>query len=339
MPKPSSWEAEIREKVKEIMMEHGLREHTAEDLTEKLLRAAINGGELGQTNADEWLSRLDEQLVWLSTDEYARALIRGLSLAPSYAPIDFRTGGERDLVQIWADSTRGELGELGFVKFLKERFGVEAHVDKERGPLERYLARDITKIRKPGEAWADPKKRISIKDTKFQGVWLELPGAQVEHSDVYVLARSGLPISHMVSFFKHISIIREKLFPLARKLGELTEEAEKDLWDLLPEFEPPPVYITGFIERDKLDLRNPSIIKCRLVGRTEKTKRIEIYRGVGIFSEEAIRAHPEIVRLDPSRKYPIHIVPIKDRPDGSFLADGGSLTWGRENWLNLIRRL
>jgi len=331
--------ANVLERVKGTMLEHGLQENTAWDLSEKLLRSAVKGGELMSQNVDEWLSRLDEQLVWLDINEYTRALIRGLSLAPSYAPIDFRTGGERDLVQIWADSTRGELGEIGFVKFLWERYGVKAQVDKERGPLERFLYRDITKIRKPGEPWRDSKLRISIKDTKFQGVWLELPGAQVEHSDVYVLARSGLPIAHMVSFFKHISVIREKLFPLARKLGELSKEAEEDLWNLLPEFEPLPVYIPGFIEKAKLDLRVPNIAQCRLVGRREDTRRIEIYRGVGVFSEETLRAHPQIVKLDPRGKYPIRIVPIKDRPDGNFLVDGGSLTWGGKNWSDLVKRL
>lgn len=337
MPNLKPWIAEVLERLKKIMVEHGLRDTTAKDLSRKLLRGAVDGGELNERNIEEWFLRLNYQLVWLDADEYARALIRGLYLAPTYSSVDFRTGGERDLVQVWADSTRGELGEIGFVKFLRDRFGVEAHVDKTRGPVEKFLSRDITKVRKKGEDWRDAGVKISVKNTKFQGAWLELPGAQIKHSDVYVLTRSGLPNAHMVSFFKHISIIREKLLPLARKLGELTENGEKELLDLIPEFEAPPVYVVGFVDREKLNLQTPNIVACRLAGRKEK--RIEIYRGIGIFSEELLRNHPKIKEIDQSNGYPIRIVPIKDKPNGSFLADGGSLTWGRENWESLISRL
>ncbi len=332
------WEAEVREEVKRVMRKHGLRKETAEDLSKKLVRSATRVGELIRENVAEWLSRLQDRLVWLNTEEYATAVIRGLSLAFSYASIDFRTGGERDLLQKWADSTRGELGEIGFVKFLKEHFGVEARVDKTRGPLEKYLPRDISEIKKPGANWTKPRLRVSIKDTKFQGAWLELPGAQVQHSDVFVLVKSGVPITHMISFFKHISIIREKLFPLGREIGVLTKEAEKEIWDLIPEFEPPPVYIPGFVEKARLDLRVPIIAQCRLAGRKEK-RRIEIYAGLGIFSEKAVRAHPKIKELDPEGKYPIHIVPIKDRPDGSFLASSGFLVKSKQDWLGLLEKI
>jgi hypothetical protein len=311
-----------------------------EDLSKQLLRGGESGGELGPDalSQERWIQRIGFHLVWLDFADYTRALIRSIWLAPRFAGTDFGTSRQRDLAQVWTDAARGFLGELAFQKFLDRRFQVSVKLSSRRGSLEEFLPSDIDKIQKPGEHWRKPYLRVSIKTTKFNGRWLDLPGAQFEHSDVFVLVKLGISRIHFLSFLKNISFMRDKLIPRARELGELNEAEAQELWDELPDFAPIPAYIAGFLDKEGLSLPIHQLT-CDVKGRTRR--RIEVAAGVGLFSRTTLRDHPEIKRLDPSGKLPIVIDPIIDSLTDSshFLANSGALAFGRQQWEGLIGRL
>ena len=58
----------------------------------------------------------------LDKDDYSRALIRSLWVAPNLAAVDFAGGRLRDFAQLWTDTARGSLGEIAVQKFLKNNF-------------------------------------------------------------------------------------------------------------------------------------------------------------------------------------------------------------------------
>ena len=331
--------AVVKSELRELLIRSIGALSSADELAEQLFRGSSSGGEFGSDSESQkrWLQRVEFHLVRLDSADYTRALIRSIWLAPGFAGTDFGGSRQRDLAQVWTDALRGFLGELAFQKFLEKRFRVSVKLSSRRGSLEEFLPSDIEQIQKPGEGWREPKLRVSIKTTKFSGRWLDLPGAQFEHSDVFVLVKLGISRVHFLSFLKHISFIRDKLIPRARELGELSEAEAQELWNDLPEFAPIPAYIAGFLE--KQGLSGPiHQIACSVAGR--RKKKIKISAGVGLFSLEAVRSHPEVKKLDSSGSLPIAVDPIiESLTSPHFLANSGALSFEREAWESLISRL
>ena len=46
------------------------------------------------------------------------------------------------------------------------------------------------------------KLNISIKTSKWNGIWLDIPGNQFEHSDIHVFVKIGAGRDHLFAFFK-----------------------------------------------------------------------------------------------------------------------------------------
>ncbi|MEM2483028.1 MAG: hypothetical protein QXI35_08550 [Candidatus Nezhaarchaeales archaeon] len=78
-------------------------------------------------------------------------------------------------------------------------------------------------------------------------MWLDIPYAQLEHSDIFVLVRMGVSRSHFIAFLKEISVIRDKIFRMAKELGMHFEEDE--LWSAVPDFTDIPAFVVGFLTR------------------------------------------------------------------------------------------
>ena len=307
-------------------------------LTAHLLRGAEGALEI-EGSFENWLERFKYQFQWLDKDDYSRALIRALWLAPRFAGTDFGSSRQRDMGQVWTDTARGFLGEIALAKFLQESFSIETRLDTRRGDLAEFLPTDIAEVKLPKEEWREAKLKISIKTTKFNGRWLDLPGAQFEHSDVFVLVKIGILRQHFLAFLKAISFLRDKLFVKAKNLGELDEDDAKELWDEIPEFEPIPTYIAGFMYKGDINLPIHEI-NIRLVGKFERTKRLEVSQGIGLFTPENIRSLPKVQEIDPSGSRRIVIVPIIDSFTGQhFFAHSGGLKYGEEEWHRLIEML
>lgn len=313
-------------------------------LVAQLIKGAQEGLELEKATLfspgsfQNWMkNRFTYQLVWLDKNDYSKALVRALWLAPVFAGTDFGSSRQRDMGQVWTDTARGFMGEIAVSKFLLDKFSTETKLDTRRGELTEFLPTDITQIRLSGKEWKMPNLLISIKTTKFNGRWLDVPGAQFDHSGVFVLVKIGILRQHFLAFLKAISFLRDKLFVTAKDLGELDDKNAKLLWDEIPEFEPIPAYIAGFLRKSDINLPI-HMVRARLKG--TKNKRIAVSQGVGLFSRETVRACNEIQELDPSGNLPIEIEPIIDSLTGPhFFAHSGGLSYGAESWQKLVSSL
>jgi len=327
-------------KIAEILSKKIAHPETSLALARQLWRGAVSGLEFDKANPrsfESWLKeRVKSRLVWLGREDYARALVRALWLAPRFAATDFGGARQRDFAQVWTDTARGFLGEIAFQKFLGDRFGVKVRLDARRGALEEFLPSDVKVVDSAGRL-RDAKTKISVKTTKFNGRWLDLPGAQFDHSDVFVLVKIGISRLHFSAFLKDISFLRDKLFAWAKDLGELNEEQANELWEETPDFTPIPAYIAGYVKKEGLAMPIHRI-GCRKKGR--KHERLAIAHGVGLFSLSNVRQHPEVKRIDPKGTLPVVVEPMIELSEAKhFLANSGALEWTEEAWRNLVKKL
>jgi hypothetical protein len=216
----------------------------------KILEKVEIGGEMNGLEPDEWLEkRFKPNLVFIDERDYARMCIDALKILNNTAATDYGSSRQRDMGQLWADMTRGYLGEQAFVQFFKNNFNITAQLGHERGELADYLPMDLNKIGKSGEKPREPKLKVSIKTIKWNGIWLDIPGNQFEHSDVHVLVKIGAARDHLFAFFKSLSVFKDKILKKGQEVGVLTENEASVLYDELPSFKPVPAYICGFVRK------------------------------------------------------------------------------------------
>jgi len=218
----------------------------------KIIEKSIAGGEITETFAlDKWLNkRFLPNLVFIDETGYSKMCVDALKILSRTAPTDFGSSRQRDLGQLWADMTRGYLGEYAFLLFLKERWNIETNLGHEVGTLQEYLPMDIHQIREPSAEYRKPKIKVSVKTTKWNGIWLDIPGDQFNHSDVHVLVKVGAGRDHLFAFFKKISVFKDKVLKRGEDVGVLSSKEADDLYNNLPSFKPIPAYICGFVRKD-----------------------------------------------------------------------------------------
>lgn len=309
---------------------------------EELCRGAIRGLDMHHFSGyDEWIRWLNWASASLNENDYLKAALYGLSLAPKIAGTDYGTSRQRDLGQLWTDTIRGFLGEIAFAKWLKEKFGVTVGLDYKQGSLEEFLPSDIKSVN-----GREPKLKISIKTTKLGGIWLDIPGAQIEHSDVFVLVHVGVTREHFIAFLKKISVIRDKLMKEALERGLLEKEELEEIWDAVPEFTSVPAYVAGFLDKsdyaDKLKDRY-SVIEA---DGEVKTKRVIINKYLGFWHPEDAE-YEKIVRnlLKSKGKNVKDYMKIEFEGIGNFsktlhfIASSGVLKKKKEDWEKLLCKL
>lgn len=290
-------------------------------------------------------SRWIEWLGWASAvldeSDYLKAAVYGLNLAPKLAGTDYGTARQRDLGQLWTDVIRGFLGEIAVAKWLKERFGITAELDYRLGPLEEFLPSDIKSV-----AGREPRLRVSIKTTKLSGLWLDVPGAQIEHSDVFILVRMGVTREHFLAFLKKISVIRDKLMKEAVERGLVRREEVEQIWDSIPEFTAAPAYIAGFLDKTEIQdkLRDRTAV-IEADGDVKK-KRVVINKFLGFWHPgEAIYEEKlkELLRERGKRVEDEMSIEFEGIGDFSktlhFIASSGVLKKRKEDWEKLVERL
>lgn len=320
---------------------------------ERLCEGAVKGREAEDFGSiSEWAEDLAFSSVFLTRDDYLAACIHALRLAPRIAATDYGTSRQRDLAQVWTDAIRGLLGEIAFAKWMKERFGIEIELDFRLGSLEEFLPSDVVGISKPGEGRRKPRLRISIKTTKLQGIWLDIPYAQIEHSDVFILVRVGVSRSHFLAFLKDISVIRDKIFELAEKQG--IKFSKDEIWGSIPDFTGVPAFIVGFFDKsrwtERIEDRRSILLADGDLKRTRgENFKIVLNKFAGWWNPkepeykrrlaEIVKCkHPEI-SLHPERL----TVEFEGLGEPSetlhFLVSSGALNRKREDWSHLVGRL
>mgnify|MGYP000081781918 CR=1 FL=1 len=321
------------------------------NLSKQIVESAREGGEV-QTGSwedwKEWISRFQNSLLWFDLDDYVRVMIRALLVNPEMTSemtrADFGTSRQRDAAQSLTDTMRGYLGELAVARFLKNKFNVEVELPTRRGSAKEFISSDIERIKMPGEDWRPPELSMSIKTTKFQGVWLEMPESQFKKSDVFVMVRLGISRMHLIAFFKTISLIKGKIIPKGIEINELDQETADVLWKELPDFQPIPAYIVGFVERGHFrEFLDPSISKKKQSNQIS----ITIKHALGVFDRSRVialvrRKYSRQLKLarakDSDFEVKIHRlnVPLRGR---RFLASSGKLRFREEEWRDLVSRL
>lgn len=200
----------------------------------------------------EWYeNRFKPNLFLLDENEYTIAAIQSLRIQFLIAGTDFGTSRQRDMGQKWSDTIRGYLGELGVKQVLKRKFNLEISLGHDPGNLEDYLPTDIHQVKKTSESiYRNPNINVSIKTTKSNGIWLDIPGEQFTHSDVYILALIGVEVNHLFSFFKHISVFKDKVLKRGLDNNCINEIEANQIYDKVPSFHKVYGYIPGIITSD-----------------------------------------------------------------------------------------
>lgn len=236
-------------KPQEILVENL---HISPKEADTILKKAKTGREVTpEFDVDHWLNtRFLPNCVFIDEEGYAKMCVDALKILGTTAATDYGASRQRDLGQLWADMTRGYLGEYAFKQFMAEKWGLEAQLGHERGDLSEFLPTDIHTIRTKDETYRPPKLQISIKTTKWNGIWLDIPGDQFNHAHLHILVKVGTGRDHLFAFFKHISVFRDKVLKRGEDVGALTPNQSEQLFAELPSFTPIPAYICGFVWRN-----------------------------------------------------------------------------------------
>jgi hypothetical protein len=217
-----------------------------------ILGKAEAGGEISSDcKIKTWLTkRFIPNTVLIDETGYARMCVDALKILGTTAATDYGGSRQRDLGQLWADMTRGYLGELAFSLFLKKRWDIDCELGHEVGSIEDYLPMDVHRIREKHSVYRAPKIRLSVKTTKWNGIWLDIPGDQFNHSDIHILVKVGTGRDHLFAFFKALSVFKDKVLKRGQDVGSISEKEAETLFNNLPSFRPIPAYICGFAKKD-----------------------------------------------------------------------------------------
>lgn len=218
------------------------------NVAEVILDKAIQGKECDESSIEHWIQ---EKLTMLSVriDEagYKRMCIDALKIVGKTAATDFGSSRQRDFGQLWADMTRGYLGEYAVKIFLKEKFGLTVELDHQKGQLENYLSSDISLVKVENGNFRKPNINIGIKTIKWNGIWFDIPNAQFFHSDIQICVKIGAERDHLFSFFKSIGLFENIILKIGKEINSLTDDEAQDIYNSIPDFKPIAAYICGFI--------------------------------------------------------------------------------------------
>lgn len=192
-----------------------------------LYAAEFGEGELDDEKLLEWKKGYDSRCFLLSIDEYAKCLDFALAIHfRGYTSIDWGTARQREFGQKVSNWVRGQLGELGFAHFCRERLGFDVELDFEMH--ENIVPQDVLAIIENGQRKI-PAHKIAVKATKPRNASLVLSRNEVElpdrQSDVYVFTRVDLPDDHLLRISlqeilnmlrnqQHFSLYNDKIQPL-----------------------------------------------------------------------------------------------------------------------------
>ncbi len=317
------------EEAKSIIIEKfGTDDQTAQMIIEK---AQIGGEITDEFPLDQWLNlRFLPNCILIDERGYSEMCVDALRIVTSTAATDYGGSRQRDLGQLWADMTRGYLGEFGLAIFLRDKFQIDVKLGHEKGKLADFLPMDVHKIKRVGDLdWRDPLIKVSIKTTKFNGIWLDIPNDQFNHSDIHVQVKVDTGRDHLFAFFKQLSVFKDKVLKRGEDIGSLTKQESSELYDSLPVFRPILAYICGYVNvndhffelpyRGKKGRKNFTITSWNGAIRSGDLQRIKEIEGVnGTIKFEGIG---------------------KFAHDNGYLFNSGSLNWNDSGLNVLLSRL
>lgn len=148
----------------------------------------------------KWKADYNSRTVSLNKEDYALCLDFALAMHfRGYVASDFNTGRQREFGQKVTNWVKGQLGEVGLQKFMKEKFGIEIELDfniyNEIVPQDIIGLFENNKHRKP-------RVGVGIKSSKPKSAYLILGEKEVtlpeRRSDIYVYCRVDIPDDHLL---------------------------------------------------------------------------------------------------------------------------------------------
>ena len=300
--------------------------------SEKFYNKSFASGEfLNESDFENWFkNRLTKNIVFLNKSDYEEMCLSSLKSLKNFAETDFGSSRQRDFNQKWADTTRGYLGEKAFQKFLLQRFDIESKLKHKKGKLSDFIDTDIHEIKIKGEEkFRTPKKTVGVKTTNFNGMWLDIPGAQFHHSNYHILVKLILERNHMFSFFKEISIFKDKLLKRAVEKGYFEKHEADNFFEAIPNLDTIPAYITGFVKSDNFQSNYEY-----------KGKKGRKHYTITSWKGKYKRSFLEKIREKESIEGDIIFQGInKFSHDDAYIFNTGSLNWSDADWHALINSL
>lgn len=302
----------------------------SDEQIQKILDKVIEGGESSASDLAKWYSeRFEPNLVSIDEAGYSEMCINALKILKTTAATDYGSSRQRDMGQLWADMTRGYLGEYAFKIFLEKRFQTQVELGHQKGDLQEFLPTDIHSIVRPNGKKEKLNKTVSIKTSKWNGIWLDIPNAQFNHSDYHVFVKIGADRDHLFSFFKQLSVFKDKILKRGEEIGSLTKEQSIEIFDSIPSFTPIPAYICGFAK--KSDSFNPLSYSGKKgrknftitgwCGPISSTDLSEIKNRESILGKVSFSGIGEFSH------------------DSGYLFNTGNLHWMQSDWENLTKSL
>ena len=303
---------------------------TSKDESLKIIEKAYIAGECDR-NPDsirQWIDdRFIPNTIFIDHHSYSAMCIAALRTAQSTVATDYGSSRQRDLGQIWSDKTRGYLGECAFKIFLAEKFGIQITLGHEEGSIEEFLGSDVRGVISP-EGERPPGFNIGIKQVKMNGMWFDIPNAQFHHSDMHVCVKVGVPTDHLFSFFKSISVFRDKVLKLGIDNNFISGEESTRIYDAIPSMSKIPAYVTGFVRS------GDSFLDLPYAGRRTPSKFfVTSWKGQVKSGDLARIASTEgIININKIEFEQIQ----KFSHDNGYLFNTGSLLWERGEWNNQL---
>jgi hypothetical protein len=197
-----------------------------------------------QNKLNEWKTDFANRTFILSKDDYAACVDFALAMHfRRYVLSDWGTGRQREFGQKISNWVRGQLGEIGFRYFCRQKLGFDIRLDFEMH--NEIVPQDVLSIIKNGREYT-PRNKIAVKSSKPKSCYLVIGENEVEledrQSDIYVFTRVDLPDDHLL-----------RIAP--NELKELVKNQQHyNLYqNLIPEFEEIPVEVVGFAYIDDLE--------------------------------------------------------------------------------------
>ena len=194
---------------------------------------------------EDWKNRYESRIFTLSGDDYARCVDFALAMHfRGYVLSDWGTGRQREFGQKLSNWVRGQLGEIGFKYFCRDRLGLEIELDFDMH--DEIVPQDVLSITKNGVA-KKPVNKIGIKASKPKSSFLVLSPNEVELeerlSDIYVFTRVDLPDDHLLRIAH-------------KEIRELVKNQQHyHLYEkFIPRFQNINVEVAGFAYKNDLDI-------------------------------------------------------------------------------------
>ena len=295
-----------------------------------VIQAAVVGLECDRNaeSINEWIQgRLIPNTVFIEKDGYLSMCIAALRTVPTTVATDFGSSRQRDLGQIWGDKTRGYLGEYALKLYLNDKYAVEVDLAHEQGQLDDFLASDVARVKSNG-VWREPDLKVGVKTTKMNGIWLDIPNNQFNHSDVHVAVKLAVPTNHLFSFMKSVGVFEDKILKLGISNGHIDETEARRINEIIPDLKRIPAYVCGIadarVEYDQLPY-----------GGHKGTKNFKIDAWKG---ERKIGDLEEIRKREGAAKAEFERIGVFSHEVG-YLFNTGSLEWTSSSWNELVQAL